>query len=408
MCALERAMTTKVEGGYRVIRLGEICNLAALRRDRTISSLALRVYLGSHILAASRLQTDNPRFTVKELTQRIGGASELSVQKALQELQTAKVLKFDEHRITFFADVLPQAQTVADAMGTKPWRPVPLPRYVLRALARHKRPVELIAALAHLIRLLFKKGAQIKNTGLVKASWIASVFSVSERAVCSARQWLIAEKIIIPKEVSQTVLNRFGACFIVQLSQLGKKLAGKIKRKLSGSKPKFADPLKQQVLNKSTSTNQSTKKPAFSGNSGFLEQKEQKPTITNITSDNLHRLSHLEELYKQATEAKWLPECEASLRNFVAAAVRATRVPGNAVKIFVGIVRKSLWHHITQEQEDRALQALKSYRAKKGCNRQLGSTETAGVEARASLTTLAATLCRAVPQLRSFEVESVR
>jgi len=89
------------------------------------------------------------------------------------------------------------------------------------------------------------------------------------------------------------------------------------------------------------------------------------PTLKNITSDDLHRLSHLEELYKQATAAAWLPDCEANLRNFVAAAVRATRAgtacsestacsgSGDAVRIFVGIVRRGLWPNITQEQEDR-------------------------------------------------------
>lgn len=36
----------------------------------------------------------------------------------------------------------------------------------------------------------------------------------------------------------------------------------------------------------------------------------------------------------------------------------------NAVRIFDGIVRRGLWHHITQEQEDWAVQVLKRYREK--------------------------------------------
>ncbi len=399
-------MEVTVQGGYRIIRVAEICNLAALRRDGRIGALALRVYLGCHILAASRFNSDKQKFTCKELAQRIGGVGEDLVKKALRELETAQLLTFKETNIAFSDKVLPEAVTISQSMGTKASRPIPMPRYVLRALARHKRPVELIAALAHLTRILFKKGAEIRNTGLVKASWIASVFSVSERAVCSARQWLISKKIIVPKEVSQTVLNRFGACFIVPLSQLGKTLAGKITKKFLRTKAKFADPLKQVVLTKSTSTNQSTTKPAFSGNSGFLEPKQEKPTIKNITSDNLHRLSHLEELYEQATQAQWLPECEASLRNFIAAAVRATRVSGNAVKIFVSIVRKGLWHHITQEQEDRAVQALKSYRDKKSRKQNAVQRQVTGDSKESFLSKIALGLGRSVPKLRTFEIES--
>ena len=64
-------------------------------------------------------------------------------------------------------------------------------------------------------------------------------------------------------------------------------------------------------------------------------------------------------LYAEATAAKWLSRSEANLRNFVAAAARATRVEGDPVRIFVGIVRKALWHHLSSADEERAISALK-------------------------------------------------
>lgn len=73
-------------------------------------------------------------------------------------------------------------------------------------------------------------------------------------------------------------------------------------------------------------------------------------------------MPRLEKLYRQAVQAAWVEPCEAGLRNFVCAALRATRAGGRVGAIFVGIVRNRLWHHVTQEQEDRAMKVLKGYR----------------------------------------------
>jgi hypothetical protein len=83
------------------------------------------------------------------------------------------------------------------------------------------------------------------------------------------------------------------------------------------------------------------------------------PTLRNIKLADLRRLSRLKTLYAQATAERWLEHSEANLRNFIAAAARATRVDGDAVRIFVGIVRRGLWHHLSIEDENRATQALK-------------------------------------------------
>ena len=84
--------------------------------------------------------------------------------------------------------------------------------------------------------------------------------------------------------------------------------------------------------------------------------------MRNIRVGDLQRLSRLRALYAQATAAKWLAHSEANFRNFVAAAARATRVNGDAVRIFVGIVRRGLWHHLAIADEERAIGALKRER----------------------------------------------
>jgi len=99
---------------------------------------------------------------------------------------------------------------------------------------------------------------------------------------------------------------------------------------------------------------------------GVCEANERKiperPSLRDIKPEDLKRLPRLKVLYAEATAANWLNRSEANLRNFVAAAARATRVEGDPVRIFVGIVRKALWHHLTSADEERATSALRRER----------------------------------------------
>jgi hypothetical protein len=96
--------------------------------------------------------------------------------------------------------------------------------------------------------------------------------------------------------------------------------------------------------------------------SGVKTEGEGKPSIKNIKLEDLLRFSRTEELYRQAVTAGWVKHSENQALNWLGAAVRAKTVAGDSVRIFAGIVRKKLWHHITQEQEDRARKALVRYR----------------------------------------------
>ena len=80
--------------------------------------------------------------------------------------------------------------------------------------------------------------------------------------------------------------------------------------------------------------------------------------LRNILPEDLKKLPRLEELYRQAVRARWLPDSEANFRNFICAALRATRAGGRVGAIFVGIVKRGLWHHITYDQERDALALL--------------------------------------------------
>jgi hypothetical protein len=81
------------------------------------------------------------------------------------------------------------------------------------------------------------------------------------------------------------------------------------------------------------------------------------PTLSNIRIEDLKDRERLHSLHRQAVAHGWLRDCEADTLNFYAAAARARTVPGgDPVRVFVGIVRRRLWYHITQAQEDEARQ----------------------------------------------------
>jgi hypothetical protein len=193
----------------------------------------------------------------------------------------------------------------------------------------------------------------------VKVSWICKLCKISERAARTARAELIRLGWISKDTGSfQRKLNRDGAYFIINVAwrRGAKRIAPLVGQNCTGSAP----PIEKQE----TPYGSKDQKPAKRSVSGVCKANvgSERPTLRDIKFDDLRRLSRLRLLYAEATAAGWLQASEANLRNFVAAAARASRVDGDAVRVFVGIVRKGLWHHLTSADEDRANAALRRER----------------------------------------------
>jgi len=87
------------------------------------------------------------------------------------------------------------------------------------------------------------------------------------------------------------------------------------------------------------------------------------PNIRDVRVEDLKNFGRVEELYRQAVRVKLIEASEAGVVNFISAAARAARVTGDAPRVFIGIVKRKLWNHITAQDEDRALGALRKFRA---------------------------------------------
>jgi len=87
------------------------------------------------------------------------------------------------------------------------------------------------------------------------------------------------------------------------------------------------------------------------------------PDFGNVLPEDLPHLSRMECLFRQAVDRGFLRGSEMDALNFLGASIRARAVKArDPVRVFVGIVRRGLWSHITCAEEERARAALVRYR----------------------------------------------
>ncbi len=414
------------EIGFKCVTAAQLTNLIVLMRRAELTAFDARVYLGAVELAsrrevARRIRQKRrskieklSRYSLNELLALIQNTSFLKLKRALKKLSGLGLLTFSTEQITFETSLLfPHHELVGELEKRGALsRLVPIPRRFLVELCREKKKSLFLTKLAYVVRglSLERKTGTLRSRGTIKASWIANHFGLSIRAVRLARRALI-ECQLISKDTSsfQRKLNRDGAYFEMNLSRYAgtlrvvkecktkdlsivpahcaKDSAGilegvtpvevdgafetpkcfhshesRIAPPVAKKQPHFA-PLREKQETPNGSKNQ---KPAQRAESGVCaangEGKPVKPDLRNIQLQDLQRLSRLQALYGQAIAANWLAHSEANFQRFIGAAVRATRIKGNAVRVFVTIVKGKLWHHITQEQEDRARVVLRRYR----------------------------------------------
>jgi len=362
-----------VEGGYITVRAGEILNLLIAYQEG-LSPAAIRVYLAGWLAADQQRFTHDP-ITLDKLTE-LTGLAHRTAQDAMSALKAAELMTLTEGRLTFNPGVIPAAKPYLPDLKTSPERPVPIPKAILKRLTREGKGSYLIGALVHLLRCLFIDQGDIHNEGFVSNELITRLTGLCEQVIQTARKWMIKIGLLIRKSVNQTLLNRFGGCYEVNLNLNSEVKSGAIistvepSRSVDFNPPPPSSPIyinnKNQCPTRNKVSNQLLS-GVFSKLDRILPKRKENlphsPSLKDIQAIDLQDMSRLDELYRQAVEQKWLPDCESSIQNFVGAATRAMQVTGNAVKIFVGIVKRGLWGYITLAQEDASREALKRYLA---------------------------------------------
>jgi hypothetical protein len=365
------------QDGYKLISAEQLLGGLHALNEREITFRAFRTFIASFEVLAVREAAERSasgrkgnrqrRFLRSELAHLIGAREGTTVSGELSLLRTNGLLTFSEAAIDSDA---PRGcgNLLALLGGRGEKRLVPVPRQVLKYLAKCTRPAVAKTVVAYLIRgLALERTGKIRSAGTVKISWICKLCRISERAARAARAELIRLGWITKDTGSfQRKLNRDGAYFVINPAwrRVVKRSAPLASEKCTESAPPIEIPETPYG-----SKNQKAAQPPRAASppvTGVCEANEgkipERPSLRDIKPEDLKALSRLKVLYAEATAAKWLGRSEANLRNFVAAAARATRVEGDPVRIFVGIVRKALWHHLTSADEERATSALRRER----------------------------------------------
>lgn len=367
-------------GGYKTITVVQLCNVLAAYNAGRISLRAVRVYFAAFAMVAIREAASRSRqgredskelarYRRRELS-RLTGLDELECGKQVRALARAGLIRITETEVIPCRDPIGEGGELAEALAgyrRSVLRPVPVPRPILRFLSRTDRPALTKVLVGYLLRglTLDRRTGEVRGAGSVKLTWLADRFGLSERGARYARRELIALGIITAdKGSTQRKLNRSGAYFTVNFDWSDATHRESTEAEIAPPVVQIASRIAPPVQDKRTSygtKDQRTRSGRAAGVRGAQELGGlgRNPSLRDIHPEDLTRTSRVLELYEQATKAGWLGQSEANRTNFVAAAARATRAGGDSVRIFVAIVRRGLWHHITGEEEARAVAALK-------------------------------------------------
>jgi hypothetical protein len=388
----------KPEGGFAFFTVTQLVMAWSALREGEIGLKELRVYFALAEMKSRRCGcTDDdppPEFTPLEVRRLVGGAggeraavNKLLAVGLLREVSKTSIefatdpgeLRFEPKTLEATLDIIPNND-----------RRVPVPRRIVRLIAGGARRTLIATILGHLIRCMFYKRGMCHPKGCVKASWIAEVFGISERAVKGQRQHLVALGWLLPQETSQRTLNGHGLWVTINLawdrvSEAKERLYEPVAAAAGGgegtpepavaeadSPAKLSLPPEEQVppnlpaliedpkpLPRGGSKNQ---EPASGGTTGvYISESESKkteatadrPTLRDVKPEDLLDPARLLDLHAQAVAAGYVSSSEADRLNVFAAANHA-RVIGsrNPPGLFVRILRSGLWSFLTQDDED--------------------------------------------------------
>lgn len=377
-----------MSSGYKTITPIQWANVVWALQQEQIVHQALRVYLACFVLVAvreaarrsRRRRGERPRelnrYRVNEL-ERLTRLSTRTVRRALRELHAAGLVGFTEGEITFATQPLPGSESLQTELAGRrsPRRPIPVPRAVLRFLAQNRAEALTKVVIGYLVRGLSiaRRTGELNPRGTVKASWLAETFGVSPRAVKYAQATLRSLRWISKDTHSrQRKLNRDGAYFTIDLKWEFKAREPVVK----SDKPvtnfalpilEIAPPFAPPKEDRETSYEDQHQQTQATEPDGVDESKGRgmrlpPPSLRRIIPEDLHRFDRMELLHRQGVAQGWINDSEAMALNFLAAAVRAREHGHDPARLFVAIVRRWLWSHITQAQEERARRALARFR----------------------------------------------
>lgn len=314
----------------------------------------LRVWFGCFELVARRCGLQNGRYAQYSFDELERVVGDRRAAGAVRRLERQGFLRWRSDGID-----LTMAEPDGAAGGVLRRRPVPVPRRLIRCIARGTSRAMLATILGHLLTCLWYRQGQCVSGGRCKASWIARHFGVDLRNVKAARQRLLALGWLESVPSDQLTLNRWGLGIVWTMGFHVKHNAS--------SPPAVANaqrtppPLLEKEL--SSRAEQRTGACRISDRTGSENGRAlsalRPPTLRDVRPADLSDDARLARLLEQAMARGWVngSECD-RLRVYGAAEHARACGQSNPPGLFVWMLKHQRWDFISQQDEDRARMRL--------------------------------------------------
>lgn len=368
---------TKPDGGFVFIPASLLIATWWAYKRRFIEFGDVRVWLACQELPATRCSLKPgrvPAFRLEELAslsrlKRVG----LSVAR----LERAGLLAWSEARISFpkraeAVTVGDTAALIAAVQSVKNHRrKVPVPRRLLKFLARARRPAIVATALGHLLRCMYYRDEGCSPIGRCKASWIAEHFEMDLRNIKSARKELHAlgedGGLLIRHDSPRWTVNKFGPRVEINLTWSP---PGFVKRRKSppretAIRTESPPPDSYRELSSKVTRTRNADSPHQPG--ACMRREPDAVSLRDVRNEYLRDAHTLRVLYQQAVGEGIVSASESDELRFFAAAEHArVRGSSNPPGLFVAVIRRGLWTYITQCEEDAARKRIQHERHDRG------------------------------------------
>ena len=322
----------QVEGGFAFVPTASLMACWQGYKSGKLKLRDVRAWVGIVEMVERRTASElqrAPYYDLEELSRLTGVRV---CRGAVRRLSDIGVVEWSRERVRVTG-------TTGSASIRRKW--VPVPRRILRWLARNGTAADIATAFGHAIRCLYydSKQKRCRSGGHCTAQWVAEHFGVGERSVKRARSaWVKREWLRVVEDGKSG--HRTGARFIIELAW---RSPHRMAPQTSSNRATLAPPRDQQ------DPPSEIKQPE--PNSG-----SQRPVcLSHIVPEDLGDPARLAEVHRQAGQQGLVAKSQAGALLVFSAAARAKRcAERNPCGMFATIIRKQLWSHISCIDEDSA------------------------------------------------------
>lgn len=369
--------TTKPVGGFRLMTPFQVAAVWTAYKSKGVRGFSyfdFRVYLALHEVqerrdagsrAGNRRSGGACRYDLVRLVDEVhglvGGAGGRRIRASFRRLKLSGLVSFGPTRIKFASllDDLPvvlrrDVEVMLDRIPNRNRR-VPVSRGTLRFIVREAAAATAGVMLGQVLRCVYLRGKSYRCEGSCSTRFIEDTFGIHARTVKRVRGpkgvlrrigWLV------PVVADHWHVQRHGARMVVNPAWRRSTTVDRpaaVRRVVRNTPPRTAacdTGLPPPESNRHLPSGSRNQQPAGRGPSG-------------VWRAGLSDGEQVMRLYRQAVERGLMRDSESARLRFFGAAERAKRrASQNETGFLWTVVRRGLWHFITQDEEDAARRTL--------------------------------------------------